>query len=61
MKKEKRFEVLSDESIGGMKGAFILRDKHTGVQYLFVMNGYGGGLTPLLDKGGSPIIDECAK
>lgn len=61
MKKEKRFEVLSDESIGGMKGASILRDKQTGVQYLFVINGYGGGLTPLLGKDGSPIIDEPAK
>lgn len=58
MKKDKRFEILSDEGLGVTKGAYILRDKQTGVQYLFFMNGYAGGLTPLLDKDGNPIIDK---
>lgn len=59
MKKDKRFEILSDEGLGAMKGVYIIRDKQTGVQYLFVLHGYAGGLTPLLDKDGKPVIDGC--
>jgi len=36
----------------------ILQDKQTGVQYLFVQNGYAGGLSPLLDKDGKPVVSE---
>ncbi|MDR0294828.1 MAG: DUF6440 family protein [Prevotellaceae bacterium] len=50
MKKEKRFEIIYQEKHGMMKDVFILRDKQTGVQYLFVQNGYGGGLSPLLSE-----------
>ena len=50
MKKEKRFEIIHEEKHGMLKEVFILRDKHTGVKYLFVQNGYGGGLSPLFDK-----------
>ena len=35
---------------------YILVDKVTGVNYLFVQSGYAGGLTPLLDRDGKPII-----
>ena len=43
------------------QGAFgqsiqILVDKKTGVNYLFTQSGYAGGLTPLLDREGKPII-----
>lgn len=31
-------------------------DRETGVNYLFHMGGYAGGMTPLLDKDGNPII-----
>ena len=31
-------------------------DKKTGVNYLFTQNGYAGGLTPLLDREGKPVI-----
>ena len=34
-----------------IKNVFILKDKQTGVEYLFVQKGYAGGLSPLLDKG----------
>jgi hypothetical protein len=50
MKNEKRFEVIHEEKPGLFKKVFILRDKQTGVQYLFAQNGYSGGLTPLLKK-----------
>ena len=59
MKKEKRFEILEKQSFGTMREITIYVDKLTGVQYLFVYSGYGGGLTPLLGKDGKPIIEEC--
>ena len=31
-------------------------DKETGVNYLYHMDGYSGGLTPLLDREGKPVI-----
>ena len=31
-------------------------DRKTGVQYLYRMNGSRGGLTPLLDRDGKPLI-----
>lgn len=33
-------------------------DKETGVNYLFFHRGNGGGLTPLLDSDGKPIITK---
>lgn len=51
MKKDKRFEVVYQE--GGFMGAkTIYVDKETGVNYLFIVSGYAGGLTPLLDAEG---------
>ena len=37
----------------------ILRDKETGAQYLFVQCGYAGGLTPLIDKLGEPVVTRA--
>ena len=31
-------------------------DTETGVNYIFRKEGYAGGLTPLLDKEGKPVI-----
>jgi len=62
MAKEKRFEVIYSES-GGFSGpgVKILRDNVTGVQYLFAQNGYGGGLTPLLDRDGTPVVSALLR
>ena len=54
-KKDKRFEIVHKETMGGLSGVRILKDKRTGVQYLFVVEGYAGGLTALLDMDGRPI------
>ena len=56
-KKDKRFVVLHSEG-GGFSGpgTCILLDKQTGVNYLYVSSGYGGGLTVLLDQDGKPVI-----
>lgn len=34
----------------------IWADKHTGVNYLWQASGYAGGLTPLLNPDGSPVV-----
>lgn len=36
-------------------------DKATGVNYLYRRDGYSGGLTPLLDKDGKPIISNLGE
>ena len=56
-KKDERFQVIQKES-GGFSGPSrtILLDTATGVQYLFVQGGYAGGLTPLLDREGRPLL-----
>ena len=54
-KKEKRFIKTHSES--GLSGASeIWVDKETGVNYLYHATGYGGGLTPLLNRDGTPVI-----
>ena len=55
-KMEKRFEILEKE--GFLEGTRIIVDTETGVQYLYVYSGYGGGVTPLLDRDGKPLLDK---
>ena len=45
-------------SQGVMNVVEIWVDKETGVNYLFHQSGYAGGLTPLLDKDGKPVITK---
>ncbi|MCL2857583.1 MAG: DUF6440 family protein [Oscillospiraceae bacterium] len=47
--------MLYKESVGSWSEVRILRDKRTGVQYMFVASGYAGGLSPLLDMDGRPV------
>ena len=54
MAKEKRFEKIYSQ--GGMSNTEIWVDKETGVNYLYHVSGYAGGLTPLLDREGKPVI-----
>ena len=54
----KRFEVKSRESLGMFMSTSVLVDKETGVNYLFVGYGYSGGLTPLLDDEGKPMVTK---
>lgn len=51
---EKRFEKIYSQ--GAMSGVEIWQDKFTGVQYLYVWGGSGGGTTPLLGMDGRPMI-----
>ena len=54
-KKEKRFVRIHSES--GLQGSTeIWVDRETGVNYLYHASGYSGGLTPLLDRDGRPVV-----
>lgn len=53
-KKEKRFEKVYEQS--AMDGMEIWVDRQTGVNYLYHYAGYSGGLTPLLDRDGNPVV-----
>ena len=43
-------------SQGALDGVEIWVDKETGVNYMFKISGYAGGLTPLLDANGKVIV-----
>ena len=58
-KKEERFQVILTEGNGLTKPqTMVLMDTATGVQYLFVQAGYAGGLCPLLDRDGKPLVQD---
>ena len=50
-----RFEKVYNQ--GKITVTEIWRDTETGVLYLFHKDGYAGGLTPLLDKDGKPVVE----
>ncbi len=52
-RKNERFVKVYSENMGS---EMIYVDKKTGVNYLFIQSGYAGGLTPLLDRDGKPIV-----
>ncbi len=59
MMAEKRFEkVYSQGAIDVME---VWVDKETGVNYLYHYSGNSGGLTPLLDRDGKPVISTVIK
>lgn len=59
MSMKERFEVIYKEvNSAGLERRIIYVDKETGVNYLFVRMGYAGGLTPLLDADGKPVITK---
>ena len=55
-KKAKRFVWVEEEGV--FKGTAIIVDTMTGVNYLFAQAGNSGGLTPLLDENGNPIVTK---
>ena len=54
MEKKDRFEKIYSQ--GKLTVTEIWVDRQTGVNYLFHASGYAGGMTPLLDREGKPII-----
>jgi len=58
MAKDKRFEKIYSQSMGSME---IWVDRETGVNYLYRQSGYSGGMTPLLDREGKPVVTPVLK
>ncbi|GAA3018989.1 DUF6440 family protein [Tetragenococcus solitarius] len=53
---EKRFEEVYKQ--GKLTAEKIIRDNETGILYLVYQEGYGMGLTVMVDKNGKPLVDE---
>lgn len=58
--KDKRF-VITQQNTGFAMSQYVLVDKQTGVNYLYVASGYSGGLTALVDAMGNPIVTPIAE
>lgn len=54
MTKNERFEKVYSQGSRNVTEIWI--DKETGVHYVFHASGYAGGMTPLLDKDGKPVV-----
>ena len=59
MAKNERFEKVYTQ--GSLTLTEIWVDKETGVNYLFHQSGYAGGMTPLLDQDGKPVVTPAEK
>ena len=57
MRQDDRF--IRIYSKGAMNNNEIWIDRETGVNYFFHAAGYAGGLTPLLDQDGKPIVTDA--
>jgi hypothetical protein len=58
MAKQERFKKVYSQ--GTMTVTEIWVDRETGVNYLYHRDGYSGGLTPLLDREGKPVISPVS-
>ncbi|MBQ7117288.1 MAG: xylan 1,4-beta-xylosidase [Clostridia bacterium] len=56
MAKDKRFVVTEKEGSAFSNLIQVIVDKKTGVNYMYIQSGNSGGLTPLLDREGRPVI-----
>lgn len=54
MEEKSRFKKVYSQ--GAVNVTEIWVDKETGVNYIFHASGYAGGLTPLLDREGKPVV-----
>lgn len=54
MSKDERFVKVYTQ--GALTTTEIWVDKETGVNYLFHASGYAGGMTPLLNRDGKPVV-----
>ena len=54
MNGKERFVKTYSQGVANITEIWV--DKETGVNYVFHVAGYAGGLTPLLDKDGKPVV-----
>ncbi|MFD1453439.1 MULTISPECIES: DUF6440 family protein [Oceanobacillus] len=53
---DNRFEEVYTQ--GKMKVTKVIRDNETGVLYMLHQEGYGAGLTVMVDQDGKPLVDK---
>ena len=56
---EKRFERAYKQGVMDVLEIWV--DRETGVNYIFRQSGYAGGITPLLDREGKPVVSPVIK
>ncbi|EBF5116072.1 hypothetical protein FHZ94_09370 [Listeria monocytogenes] len=56
---EERFKKIYTQ--GKLNIMEIWVDKETGVQYVYHLAGYAGGMSPLLDVDGKPLLADLSK
>ncbi|EHG9419918.1 hypothetical protein J6F71_000776 [Listeria monocytogenes] len=56
---EERFEKIYTQ--GKLNIMEIWVDKETGVQYVYHLAGYAGGMSPLLGVDGKPLLADLSK
>ena len=61
MAAEKRFVKTYTQGGWAANVMEIWVDTQTGVNYLFTQSGHAGGLTPLLNRDGTPVITAVPK
>lgn len=54
MAEQKRFVKTYSDGMFGSNEIWV--DRQTGVNYLFHVTGNAGGLTPLLNRDGTPVV-----
>lgn len=56
---DNRFDRVYSQGV--VSSVEIWVDRETGINYLYMASGYGGGLTPLLDREGKPVISPIPR
>lgn len=51
-----RFKRIYKQGVASIMEIWV--DTQTGINYLWREDGYSGGLTPLLDRDGKPVITD---
>jgi hypothetical protein len=59
MGKKERFEKIYSQGTVNITEIWV--DQETGVNHVFHASGYAGGLTPLLDGDGKPVVSPIIK
>lgn len=56
---EETIVVIEHDSFDNSNGYFVIyEDTNTGVQYVFIKNGYGGGLSPRYNSDGMIYVNK---
>ena len=58
-KSSDRFEKTYSQGFASLTEIWV--DKKTGVNYLFHATGYAGGMTPLLNRDGTPVVTPVSR